>query len=193
MLLLRPLLGTRKRELEALCRLRGVAWVPDPTNADAAASRRNALRAVLARAEAAGHPAPHADILRVVRACAEGRAEIRARASAALAAAQAGCAPREGAETGLEFRADPLLREAEPVALRALAELLRAARPPAPARFPLEPPRAPRGRALLGLLRALRRGAAFSAGSCTLRPLPAPGRFALLPLPPRGGENFHGK
>ncbi len=163
-----------------------MAWVSDPTNTDAAASRRNAVRAVLARAEAAGRPAPHADILRIVRACAEGRAEIRSRAAAALTAAQVGCAPREGAEAGVEFQAGPLLREAEPVALRALAALLRAARPPPPALFPLEPPRAPRGRALRGFLRALRRGAAFSVGACALRPLPAPGRFALLPLPPRG-------
>ena len=180
-LLLRPLLGTRKRDLEELCRARGVAWVLDPTNADAAASRRNAVRAVLARAEAAGRPAPHADILRIVRACAEGRAEIRSRAAAALTAAQVGCAPREGAEAGLEFQAGPLLREAEPVALRALAALLRAARPPPGALPPRAPPRAPRPRppgapARPAPRRRLLRGC--------LRPPPPPRPRPLRPPPP---------
>ena len=192
LLLLRPLLGARKRDLESLCRARGVEWVADPTNADPMASRRNAVRAVLARAETAGCPAPHDDILRVIRACAEDRDEIRARAAAAVSAALGGNVPEWGWGSGvragsLEFYPAAVLREPEPVALRTLAELLRAVRPPPPARFPLEAPRAPRSRALRGLLRALRRGAAFCAGGCELQPPPRPGHPALLrPLhPPR--------
>ena len=183
LLLLRPLLGARKRDLESLCRARSVEWVADPTNADQMASRRNAVRAVLARAEAAGRPAPHDDILRVIKACAEDRDEIRSQAAAAVSAALDGNVPDWGLGVragSLEFYPSAVLREPEPVALRALSELLRAVSPPPPARFPLEAPRTTRSSALRGLLRALHRGVPFCAGGCELRPPPRPGHPALL-------------
>lgn len=127
--LLRPLLGVRKRQLEAYCRERGLSWAEDATNSDTR-FLRNLLRQRLAAA-----PGPSdrscgdivADVMRLTVACQAARTALEAQSRALLAAAVKPAERGDGG--GVILNLGVFAAAGRSVGVRALAALLQV--PPA--------------------------------------------------------------
>lgn len=162
--ILRPLLGRRRSELEALCRERSVDWVEDPANADPRHDRSRMRQALVALGEAVDRhgAARSADALHdadtALAWVTEELARDRLVANADTLEVRIGGLPRD-----LQRR----------LLLRALASFVHSQL---------------RGETVGGAIDRLNAGVAAMVGDVLIHPQPSGEVWRLTPAPPRNGK-----